>query len=132
MRFMLFMHPAIEPEESDWTPSPEAVATMERYNDELRRAGVLLDLAGLHSPSNGVAVRWKAGRPVVEDGPFGEAKEVVGGYWMIQAASKEEAVQWASRVPNGGESWIEVRQVQEPEDFPPEVRAVLSRDTGAA
>jgi hypothetical protein len=131
MRFMLFMHPAAEYEEKDWTPSAEDVATMERYNDELRRAGVLLDLAGLHSPSEGAAVRWTTGRPVVYDGPFGEAKEVVGGYWLIQAASREEAVEWATRVPGGGESWIEIRRVQEPEDFPADVRGVLRRDAGA-
>lgn len=125
MRFMMFMHPAIDFDEKDWTPSPEAVAVMERYNDELQRAGVLLDLAGLHSPAEGAAVRWNTGKPVVEDGPFGEAKEVVGGYWLIQAASKEEAVEWAKRVPNGGEAWIEVRRVAEPEDFPPEVRDAM-------
>lgn len=131
MRFMLFIHPAIEYEEKDWTPTPEAVATMERYNEELRRAGVLLDLAGLHSPSDGAAVRWSSGRPVVYDGPFGEAKEVVGGYWLIQAASKQEAVEWATRVPLGGEAWIEVRRVQELEDFPPEVQDALKTDASA-
>ena len=132
MRFMLFIHPAVEVEAGDWTPSAEDVATMERYNDELRRAGVLLDLAGLHSPSEGAAVRWKSGKPVVEDGPFGESKEVIGGYWLIQAGSREEAVEWACRVPNGGESWIEVRRVQELEDFPPEVQAVLGSEPGPA
>ncbi len=130
MRFMLFMHPAVEYEEGD-TPSAEDVATMERYNDELRRAGVLLDLAGLHSPAEGAAVRWTSGRPVVYDGPFGEAKEVIGGYWLIQAASKDEAVEWATRVPNGGEAWIEVRRVHELEDFPPDVQHVLTPDAGA-
>jgi hypothetical protein len=131
MRFMLFIHPAVEYEESDWSPSAEDVATMERYNEELRRAGVLLDLAGLHSPSEGAVVRWNTGRPVVYDGPFGEAKEVVGGYWLIQAASKEEAVEWATRVPNGGDAWIEVRRVQELEDFPPDVQDALRRDADA-
>ena len=129
MRFMLFIHPATQ--DSNWSPSPEDVATMERFNDELRRAGVLLDLAGLHPTSEGAVVRWNTGRPVVFDGPFGEAKEVVGGYWMIQAASKEEAVEWATRVPNGGDAWIEVRRVHEIEEFPPEVQSVLSRDTDA-
>lgn len=132
MRFMLFIHPAIEfDEKKDWTPTPEAVATMERFNEELRQAGVLLDLAGLHPPSEGAAVRWNTGRPVVYDGPFGEAKEVVGGYWMIQAASKEEAVEWATRVPNGGEAWIEVRRVHELEDFPPDVQAALEPGASA-
>ena len=129
MRFMLFIHPPTQ--DSNWSPSPEDVATMERFNDELRRAGVLLDLAGLHPTSEGAVVRWNTGRPVVFDGPFGEAKEVVGGYWMIQAASKEEAVEWATRVPNGGDAWIEVRRVHEIEEFPPEVQSVLSRDTDA-
>ena len=129
MRFMLFIHPAIE--DKDWNPSAESVATMERFNEELRRAGVLLDLAGLRSTAEGAVVRWNTGRPVVFDGPFGEAKEVVGGYWLIQAASKEEAVEWATRVPNGGDAWIEVRRVQELEEFPPDVQAALGLDTGA-
>ncbi len=128
MRFMLFMHPAIE--DKDWNPSAEDVATMERYNEALRQAGVLLDLAGLHPTTEGAVVRWNTGRPVVFDGPFGEAKEVVGGYWLIQAASKEEAVEWATRVPNGGDAWIEVRRVHELEEFPADVRAALGQDAG--
>jgi hypothetical protein len=119
MRFMMFMYPGISEEE--WTPSPEAVAAMSRYNDELRKAGVLLSLDGLHPPGEGALVELETGRTTVTDGPFTEAKEVVGGYWLIQARSKEEAVEWASRCPADNCS-IEVRRVFEMEDFPQDVQ----------
>ncbi|MGH7921873.1 MAG: YciI family protein [Candidatus Dormibacteraceae bacterium] len=127
MRFMLFMHPGLE-EGADWMPSAEDVATMERYNEELRRAGVLLELSGLHPTSEGALVRFATGKPVVEDGPFGEAKEVVGGYWLIQAASTREAVEWATRVPASGDAYIEVRRVHEMDEFPPELQAAAGHD----
>jgi hypothetical protein len=128
MRFMMFMYPEIE--ESDWlggesedAVTAELVAAMSRYNDELRRAGMLLSLDGLHPPgSDGATVSFDAeGGATVTDGPFSEAKEVVGGYWLIQARSREEAVEWARRCP-GQSCRIEVRRVQEMEDFPPEIR----------
>jgi len=96
-------------------PDPERVAEMMKYNDELRKAGVLLALDGLHPPSTGVRVSFKGGMPAVKDGPFAEAKEVVGGYWLIQVKSKEEAVEWAKRCPASDNEVIEVRQVH---DFP--------------
>lgn len=130
MRFMLFMHPRLDPE-TNWTPTPEAVATMERYNEELRQAGVLLDLAGLHDAAEGSYVRFPGGKPVVEDGPYGEAKEVVGGYWLIEVGSPQEAVQWATRCPGGGDCAIEVRRVAMMEDFPEDVQAA-SREVQAA
>ena len=119
MRFMMFMYPGISEEE--WAPSAEDVAAMSRYNDELRKAGMLLSLDGLHPPGEGARVEFSNGETTVTDGPFAEAKEVVGGYWLIQARSKEEAVEWASRCP-GEDCTIEVRRVFELEDFPQDVQ----------
>jgi hypothetical protein len=124
MRFMMFMYPEIE--EADWNPTPEAVAAMSRYNEELRKAGMLLALDGLHPPAEGARVSFSGeGGTTVTDGPFAEAKEVVGGYWLIQARSKEEAIEWASRCP-GENCTIEVRRVFEMEDFPEDVRAAAA------
>jgi hypothetical protein len=119
MRFMMFMYPEIS--EAEWNPSAEDVAAMGRYNEELRKAGMLLTLDGLHPPAEGARVSFSGGKTTVTDGPFAEAKEVVGGYWLIQARSKEEAVEWASRCP-GQDCTIEVRRVFELEDFPADVR----------
>lgn len=124
MRFMMFMYPGIEEEE--WEPSPEDVAAMSRYNDELRQAGMLLSLDGLHPPAEGARVQFSDGAIAVTDGPFAEAKEVIGGYWLIQARSKEEAVEWAKRCP-GENCAIEVRRVFELEDFPQDVQDALER-----
>jgi hypothetical protein len=121
MRFMMFMLPNID-QDADWMPSAEAVAEMSKYNDSLAKAGVLLALDGLHSQSEGTRVTFSGrGKPTVTDGPFTEAKEMIGGYWLIQAKSKEEATEWASRCP-GENCSIEVRQVFEMEEFPPDVQ----------
>jgi len=121
MRFMMFMYPEIS--EEDWSPSAEDVAEMSRYNEELRKAGLLLSLDGLHPPGEGARVSFDSdGGSTVTDGPFSEAKEVVGGYWLIQARSKDEAVEWAKRVP-GRACTVEVRRVFEMEDFPEDVQA---------
>jgi hypothetical protein len=101
-------------------PSAEHIAAMMKYNEALTRAGVLLALDGLHPPSTGARVSFSGGKPTVTDGPFSEAKEVIGGYWMIQVKSKAEAIEWASRCPAKDNEVIEVRQVQEMSDFPPE------------
>ncbi len=93
-----------------------------KYNEALQKAGILLALDGLHPPSMGARVSFSGGRPKVTDGPFAEAKEVVGGYWMIQVKSKEEAIQWAMRCPGGDNEIIEIRQVQEFSDFPADVQ----------
>ena len=98
------------------------VAEMTKYNEALTKAGVLLALDGLHPPSMGTRVSFSRGKPRVTDGPFAEAKEVIGGYWLIQVKSKAEAVEWASRCPAGDGDVIEVRQVQEMSDFPPDVQ----------
>jgi hypothetical protein len=127
MRFMMFMYPEISEEE--WEPSAEAVAAMSRYNEELRKAGMLLSLDGLRPPSDGGVVRFEDGKATITDGPFAEAKEVVGGYWLIQARSKEEALEWASRCP-GENCAIEVRRVFEMEDFPQDVQDAVEENFG--
>jgi len=121
MRFMMIMIPK-PMDEADWTPTADAVAQMGKYNDELTKAGVLLALEGLQPGSKGARVAFRGGRPSVTDGPFAEAKEMVGGFWLIQAKSKQEAVEWASRCPASDGDVIEVRQVYEMSDFPPEIQ----------
>jgi hypothetical protein len=123
MRFMMLMYPGIDTSAENWEPSAEDVAAMTAYNEELSRAGVLLALDGLRSPADGARVSFSGGTPTATDGPFAEAKEVVGGYWLIQASSKQEAVEWALRCPAGEDDFIEVRRVFEMEDFPEDVQA---------
>lgn len=124
MRFMMLMIPkGYENAKPDAMPDPAAIGAMMKYNESLRQAGVLLALDGLHPPSAGVRVSFADGKPEITDGPFAEAKEVIGGYWMIQVRSKEEAVEWASRCPASDNDVIEVRQVHEFSEFPPEVQA---------
>jgi hypothetical protein len=128
MRFMMFMYPEIE--EREWEPSAEDVAAMSRYNEELRKAGMLLAVDGLAPPADGGIVTFaEDGKATVTDGPFPEAKEVVGGYWLIQARSKEEALEWASRCPGRGCA-IEVRRVAELEDFPEDVQEAAVANEG--
>ena len=123
MRFMMLMIPGgYEKAAPDARPDAKAVEAMMKYNEELRRAGVLLSLDGLHPPSTGVRISFKGGNPVVTDGPFAEAKEVLGGYWMIQVKSREEAIAWARRIPGGENEVVEVRQVFEMSDFPADVQ----------
>jgi hypothetical protein len=127
MRFMMLMLPkGYEQAKPGTVPEKKAVSAMMRYNEELQKAGVLLGLDGLHPPSAGARVSFATGKPVVTDGPFAEAKEVVGGYWMIQVRSKEEAIEWAKRCPASPNETIEIRQVQELSDFPPDIQAEAS------
>jgi hypothetical protein len=107
-------------------PDPARVAAMTKYNESLQKAGILLALDGLHPPSAGVRVSFAGGKAKVSDGPFAEAKEVIGGYWMIQVKSKEEAIEWARRCPGSENEVIEVRQVHEMADFPPEIRSAAA------
>ena len=123
MRFMMLMIPkGYEQAAPGAMPDPQAVAAMMKYNEALQKAGVLLALDGLHPPSAGARVSFSGGKPKVTDGPFVEAKEVIGGYWMIQVKSKEEAIEWATRCPGSDNETIEVRQVQEFADFPADVQ----------
>ena len=111
-------------------PDAKAVEPMMKYNDALQKAGILLDLSGLHPPSMGARVSFSGGKPKVTDGPFTEAKEVIGGYWLIQVKSKEEAVQWAMRCPGSDNEVIEIRQVMEFSDFPADVKQVADKYPG--
>jgi hypothetical protein len=123
MRFMMLMIPkGYEKAAPGAMPDAKSVAAMMKYNEALQKAGVLLALDGLHPPSMGARVTFSGGKPKVTDGPFTEAKEVIGGYWMIQVKSKEEAVEWASRCPASDNEVIELRQVQEMSDFPADVQ----------
>jgi len=116
-RFMMFMYPVISDEEYAEGPSLDDVEAMTRYNEELTKAGALLAGDGLHPEASRVS---SAG---VTDGPFSEAKELVGGYWIIQAKDREEAVEWASRVPLSGRSFVEVRQIYELSEFSEDIQA---------
>jgi len=123
MRFMMLVIPkGYETAATDAVPDAQAVERMMRYNEDLAKAGVLLSLDGLAPPSAGVRVSFKGGKPKVTDGPFAEAKECVGGYWMIQVKSQDEAIEWAKRAPMSDNEIIEVRRVQEMEDFPADVQ----------
>jgi hypothetical protein len=103
-------------------PDPKAVEAMMNYNESLKKAGVLLTLDGLHPPSMGARVSFAGSTATVTDGPFAEAREVIGGYWMIQVNSKQEAIEWAMRCPASANEVIEIRQVQEFADFPADVQ----------
>jgi hypothetical protein len=125
MRFMMLMIPKGYEQAAPGTmPDAKAVETMMKYNEELQKAGVLLALEGLHPASMGARISFAEGKPKVTDGPFAEATEVLGGYWMIQVKSKEEAIQWASRCPASANETIEIRQVMEMSDFPADVQKV--------
>lgn len=129
MRFMMLMIPkGYESAAPGTMPEDvEAVAAMMKYNESLQKAGVLRGLDGLHPPSMGARVSFSGGKPTVTDGPFAEAKEVLGGYWMIEVKSKAEAIEWASRCPASDNEVIEIRQVQELADFSDEVQKVAAK-----
>ena len=128
MRFMMLMIPkGYETAKPGTMPEPKAVEAMMKYNESLQKAGVLLALDGLHPPSMGARVSFAGAKPKVTDGPFAEAKEVVGGYWMIQVKSRAEAIEWASRCPGSENEVIEIRQVMEMNDFPPEVQDTMKK-----
>jgi hypothetical protein len=125
MRFMMLMIPkGYEQATAGTLQDARTVETMMKYNEELQKAGVLLALEGLHPASMGARISFTEGKPKVTDGPFAEATEVLGGYWMIQVKSREEAIQWASRCPASTNETIEIRQVMEMSDFPADVQKV--------
>ena len=128
MRFMMLMIPkGYEKAPAGEMPDAEAVAAMMKYNESLQKAGVLLSLDGLHPPAMGARVSFSGGQPKVTPGPFPGVKEVLGGYWMIQVKSKEEAIEWAKRCPGSDNEVIEIRQVQEIDEFPAEVQKVVAK-----
>ena len=119
MRFMMLLPaPADVLEQIGNKPDPVVVTAMRKYNDEMRRAGVLLLAEGLHPTSMGARMKVIAGKKIVTDGPFAEAKEVITGFWLIQAKTKEEAIEWAQRCPLPEQGLLELRQVFENCDFP--------------
>ncbi len=123
MRFVMFMIPAAyqggkgKRVGADFTPPADAVEAMMKYNEELAKAGHLIALDGLHPIEKGARVSFATGKPVVTDGPFIESKEVFGGYWHVEFKSKEEAIEWAKRIPAANGDTIEIRQVFEPEEW---------------
>jgi hypothetical protein len=131
MRYMMFVKLSADGT-ADYASDldPEDVARMQRYNEELTKAGVLLALDGLHPMSEGARVGFSGGRGTVLDGPYTEVKELIGGYWIIQVSSKEEAIEWARRCPMDDGDVIEVRRVYELGDHPQEIRdaARLSKE----
>jgi hypothetical protein len=124
MRFMMIMYPGKWAERGLPT-DPKVFDEMIKYNETLGKAGVLLALDGLHPTSKGARVFSKGAKRTVTDGPFTESKEIVGGFWMIQVKSKEEAVEWASRIPIADDDMIEVRQVIELDEAPTEVQEAV-------
>ena len=123
MRFMMLMIPlGYETAPPDVKLDPERMLAMMKYNEALRDAGVLITLDGLHPPSMGARVSFATGKPIVTDGPFAEVKEVLGGYWMIDVKSRDEAIAWARKCPASTNETIEIRQVQEISDFSEEVQ----------
>ena len=137
MRFMMLMIPRVYQPDAPagdkagegFAPDAEIVAQMTKYNEELAKAGALIALDGLQPSSKGARIAFTGSRRIVTDGPFIETKEVVGGYWMIQVNSKEEAIEWARRCPAGDGDVIEVRQVFEMSDFPADVQRAADNPT---
>ena len=126
MRFMMLMIPkGYEAAKPGTMPPVDRVESMMKFNQAMQDAGIVLAMDGLHPPSMGARVSFAGGTPKVMDGPFAEAKEVVGGYWMIQVRSREEAIEWAKRCPGSDDETIEIRQVQEFSDFPADIQKAI-------
>ena len=116
MRFMVIVKCSEEPENQ--APDPQLMADLNKFNDDLLEAGVLIGYDRLHPSSNGARVHLSGkNRPTVIDGPFVESKELIASFWFWQVKSLEEAIEWVKRCPNEGETYIEIRQVFEPEEF---------------
>jgi hypothetical protein len=133
MRFMMIVKGNKETE-AGVLPSEELIAKMGKYNEELQKAGVLLDLSGLKPTSAGARIKFSGGKRTVVDGPFTESKEVVAGYWIIQVKSREEAMEWAKRAPaphgDSADGEIELRQFYELEDFLPSEAVDRAKELG--
>ena len=133
MRFMMIVK-ANQDSEAGKMPSEELLSAMGKYNEQLMQAGVLVDLAGLHPSSKGARVKFSGGKQTIIDGPFAETKELIGGYWIIKVKSREEAIEWAKRVPaphgEGNEGEIELRQIFDLEDFTPSEAIDRHRELG--
>jgi hypothetical protein len=127
---MVLMYPG-KAAEAGVLPDEKMLTAMGKFNEELVKAGVLLAGEGLQPTSKGARVRFAEGKPKVSDGPFAEAKEVIGGFWIFQVKSKEEAIEWVKRCPVQGDEMIEIRQIFEADDFgpalTPELRAAEQR-----
>ena len=132
MRFMMIMFPKdYGKAKAGWVPDITDMEAMRKYNEELQKAGVLLALDGLTPPATMSArVTFKAGKSKVTDGPFPEAKEVVGGYWVIEVKSREEALEWASRIPGKDNEMVEVRRMFDMTDFDPETQKYIQEKFG--
>jgi hypothetical protein len=129
MRFMMIMFPkAYENAKPGWVPDLKSMEKMGKYNEQLQKAGVLLALDGLTPPATMSArVTFKSGKSKVTDGPFPETKETVGGYWIIQVQSREEALEWASRIPGEDNVVVEVRRMFDVTDFDPETQKEIQK-----
>ena len=121
MKFMVLIIPGDKTYEQGAMPDEKIIAAMMKYNEELSKAGILQGLDGLHPTSKGARVRFKGGKPTVTDGPFTESKEILGGFWVWQVKSKQEAIEWAKRCPAQEGDVLEIRQVFDAADFGPEV-----------
>lgn len=137
MKFLMLMIPRVyqpdtpeaERAGEDFSPPVDAIEKMSKYNEELAKAGKILDLEGLHPIAKGARVTFEGGKPSVTDGPFIESKEVIGGYWILEMASREEAVEWARRVPAGEGDVIELRPIFAMSDFSEEAQKAAENST---
>jgi hypothetical protein len=133
MRFMMIVK-ACKDSEAGKMPSEELLNAMGKYNEELIKAGALVDLQGLHPSSKGARIKFSGGKRTLIDGPFAETKDLIGGYWIIQVKSREEAIEWAKRVPaphgENSDGEIEIRQIFEMEDFPLSEAVDRARELG--
>jgi len=133
MKFMMIVK-ANKDSEAGKMPDEELLSAMAKYNEQLMKAGVLVDLAGLQASSKGARIKFSGGKPTVIDGPFAETKELIAGYWIIQVKSREEAIEWAKRAPAphgpNKDSEIEIRQFFELDDFAPSEAIDHHRELG--
>jgi len=127
MRFMIIVKSSPEIEANP-TPSTDDLREMQKFNEELVKAGVMLAGEGLHPTSKGARVRFDGKKRTVIDGPFTEAKELVAGFWLWQCKSKEEAIEWLKRAPFDGGAEVEIRQVFEDEEFTQATPEMLAKD----